>query len=145
MSLMRAREFSRHDFARVHPGGVLGASLKTVRDVMQRDRLPLVQLGATVESSLITMATGGCGTAIVVDNQQNLQGIVTDGDLRRALSGRGDLLKACIDEVMTRDPITVGLDSMASEADLLMRRLRLNALIVVDEAGRVCGLVHIFR
>lgn len=144
VSLMRARQFGADDFARLHPGGSLGRRLLTrVKDVMHRRELPVVAPTQTVRESLFTITRGRLGLALVLDNG-NLRGIVTDGDLRRAMQRYDDVLEVPVSEIMSTHPVTIEENALLSDAEKLMRRRKIKALVVVNAHGITTGLVEIF-
>jgi len=111
-----------------------------VRDVMHRgDALPLIRSGSAMSEAIVEMSAKGFGCVGVIDSADRLVGIVTDGDLRRHMSG--DLLAMTVDAVMTHAPKTVHPDQLASEALELLNTSKITALLVVNE-GRPVGLVH---
>ena len=141
VALLKARNFTPEDFARSHPGGKLGRRLLLyVRDVMHSgDRLPLVPETASLQEALLEMTGKGLGMTGVVNNQGQLTGIYTDGDLRRTLSTGVDFYKARIADVMVRQPKTVGADMLAAEAVAFMQAKNINGLIVVDAGQKAVG------
>jgi len=144
VSLMRERRFGVDDFRRTHPGGALGRKLGArVKDVMKGPPLPVVAPGDTVGRSLATMSDGRLGL-MLVQSKQRLVGLVTDGDLRRAMLHNGDIREICVAEIMTRNPATISEDAPVSEAQARMRTLKLKALIVLDAEGRVSGVIEVF-
>jgi arabinose-5-phosphate isomerase len=144
VSLMRAREFGADDFARLHPGGSLGRRLLTrVKDVMHRRELPVVSPSQTVRESLFTITRGRLGLALVLDHGV-LKGIVTDGDLRRAMQRHEDVLEVPVAEIMSTHPVTIDENALLSDAEKLMRRRKIKALVVVNPNGLTSGLVEIF-
>ena len=145
LSLMRLRGFSSEDFARFHPGGALGRRFTRVYDVMYKDELPFVLPTTTVGEALLVMSHGRRGLAIVVDGSDELCGVVTDGDLRRALASIPNLLDRAISEIMTPTPVTISENSPVAEAEERMQSLRLKALIVLNGEGRVSGVVEVFK
>jgi arabinose-5-phosphate isomerase len=145
LSLMRLRGFSSEDFARFHPGGSLGRRFTRVVDVMHKEELPFVLPTTTVGEALLVMSHGRRGLAIVVDDADKLCGVVTDGDLRRALARRGDLLDREISEIMTQTPVTISENAPVAEAEERMQSLRLKALIALDVEGRVSGVIEVFK
>jgi arabinose-5-phosphate isomerase len=145
MALMRARGFSAEDFAQLHPGGRLGSRLRLVSEAMQKHDLPLVPPAMTVGESLFAISRGRCGLAIVVDPAGRLLGLVTDGDLRRALAVERNLLEKPIAEIMTPNPVTIREDATVTEAETRMQRLRLKALIVLNSEERVSGVIEVFK
>lgn len=143
VSLLEQRGFSALDFRTFHPGGKLGAMLRTAADVMHTgEELPLVAETAPMSEALLTMTSKAFGIVGVTDAEGRLTGVVTDGDLRRHISG---LLDRRVEEVMTRRPKTISAGLMASEALERMSRPAppVTALFVVDEAGRPVGVVHV--
>ncbi len=145
VALIRSRRFTPDDFARFHPGGTLGRRLtRRVRDMMKHLDLPLARPSTPVDEALLLMSSGRCGLVIVVDDERRPLGIVTDGDLRRALQRKEGLLRAELSEIMTREPVTIHETGTYKEAQERMHRLRLKALVAVDEANRVTGVVEIF-
>jgi arabinose-5-phosphate isomerase len=141
IALLESRGFTAVDFRNLHPGGRLGAALKFVRDLMhQGDAVPLVRLGAPMSAALVEMTTKGLGCVGVVSDGGDLAGIITDGDLRRHM--RPDLLDARVETVMTRSPITVRPDQLASEAIEIVNSAKITALFVVED-GRPAGIVHL--
>jgi len=145
LSLMRLRGFSPEDFARFHPGGALGRRFTRVCDVMYKDELPFVLPTTTVGEALLVMSHGRRGLAIVVDESDELRGIVTDGDLRRALARKPNLLDRAISEIMTPTPVTIPENAPVAEAEERMQSLRLKALIVLNAEGRVSGVIEVFK
>jgi arabinose-5-phosphate isomerase len=142
--LLARRGFSARDFRDIHPGGKLGARLKRVRDLMHRgDELPLVPPTVTMDQALITMTAKRFGALGVVDEGGHLLGIVTDGDLRRAMGP--DLLGRTVAEIMNRTPKTIAPEALVEEA---LREMNANtrpvtALFVVDDKRMIHGILHI--
>ncbi|WP_150286237.1 KpsF/GutQ family sugar-phosphate isomerase [Rhabdaerophilum calidifontis] len=140
VALLERRDFTRDDFRTFHPGGKLGAQLKTVRDIMHRGaRIPIIAEDARVEAAVAEISAKGFGCTLVIDDSGRLAGIVTDGDLRRHL--RPDLMQLPVTAVMTRTPKTVPPAMLLAAAIEFQERHKITALIVV-EAGRPVGLVH---
>ena len=141
IALLERRGFTADHFRVFHPGGKLGAQLKHVRDIMHTgERLPIVALGTRMAEALVVQSEKSFGCTIVVDRQGDLAGIITDGDIRRHMSG--DLLSRTVEEVMTPDPLTVAPDMLVAEALDLIETRKKGALIVAD-GGRPMGLVHV--
>jgi arabinose-5-phosphate isomerase len=146
MAAMRVRDFSADDFGKFHPGGSLGRRLNSrVRDIMQSNPLPLVLESTPVSEMLMSMTSGRCGLVVVTNENRQLRGIVTDGDLRRALQSNKDLLHRKVSEIMTTQPVAIHESASVREADERMRRLRIKALVVVNDDNQVCGIVEIFH
>jgi len=144
VSLMRRRGFTSCDFAKFHPGGSLGRRLLTrVRDVMRQNDLPIVTPSSTVGDSLVPMTQGRLGLVLVMHGER-LVGLITDGDLRRAMQRHTDLLTLPVSEIMTRNPVTIDGDTMLVDAHQRMQAMKLKALVVVNGDGKVCGIVEVF-
>jgi len=141
IALLESRGFTALKFAELHPGGRLGAMLKFVRDIMRSgDAMPLVALGTRMADALVEMTAKSLGCVIITGADGRLLGIITDGDLRRHMST--NLLDLLVEEIMTRCPITVSPDQLASEALELLNSLKKTQLVVVED-GRPVGVVHV--
>lgn len=144
VALIQARKFKAEDFARFHPGGSLGRRLWTcVRDVMHKGALPVVEPSQNVRESLFTITRGRLGLALVMDGA-NLVGIVTDGDLRRAMQRDEHVFDSPVSSVMSAKPITIRESARLDDAEGMMRRRKVKALVAVDDNGAVTGVVEIF-
>lgn len=147
VALMRARNFGVEDFERFHPGGHLGRSLRlVVRDVMHgREEIAIAYPGDSLKQVVIAMTHYPHGAACVVDAFGRLMGLVTDGDVRRALQAQDDIRGQHAGEVMTKNPSTVVPDARLQEALRLIedRPSQISVLPVVDPAsGRCLGLLR---
>src|SRR5499427_10322620 len=141
IALLESRGFTALDFRALHPGGRLGAALTFVRDIMHTGAaMPLARVGTRMSDAIVEMSAKGFGCVGIVDATDRLLGIITDGDLRRHM--RTDLLDAEVDAVMTKGPITVRTDQLASEVLEILNSSKITALFVVDEAKPV-GIVHL--
>lgn len=146
VALLEARGFTADDFARSHPAGALGRRLLLhIADVMHTgDDIPRVGADASLGDVLLEMSRKRLGMTAVVDVDDRLLGLFTDGDLRRMLSDdRVDVRATRIVDVMTRTPITIDSDALAVEAARLMETHKIHALLVVDGARRVVGALNI--
>ena len=144
VALMEARGFEAADFAMTHPGGALGRRLLTrVRDQMRSDALPFVDAGAPVQDAILVMTEGRLGMALV-GSADGLQGVLTDGDLRRLLVRGADLAKTPVGEVASTSPLTIGADQLMADAEARMQESRVQCLVVTDESDRVDGVVQLF-
>ena len=133
------------DFALFHPGGALGRRLLTrVRDVMGTgEKLPLVGMNVSVSDALFEMTSKGYGATVIVDEQGEISGVFTDGDLRRLIGSRGvECLSLEVGSVMTRNPLIIQPDKLAVEAVRVMERREISAIIVV-EGKRPVGILHL--
>jgi arabinose-5-phosphate isomerase len=144
VALLDARGFKPEDFARSHPGGSLGRKLLThVGDVMRSGAaVPSVQLNASLSELMREMSAKGLGASAVVDAQQKVLGIFTDGDLRRLIEKGADLRAMCAADVMHANPRTLDSASLAVDAVALMEQYRITSVLVVDLAGRLCGALN---
>lgn len=143
MCLLQARGFSPADFRSFHPGGKLGAQLKRARDLMHvGEEIPRVSLAATLGDAVVEMTSRRFGITGVVDEEGRLMGVVTDGDLRRALQG-GKGLDLKVSEVMTREPRTASSQTLA--ADLLgeMNERRITSVFVIEGDRKPIGILHL--
>jgi arabinose-5-phosphate isomerase len=145
VALMRARGFTQDEFARSHPGGSLGRRLLTlVRDVMRSGAdAPRVAATASLTDALLEMSRGRMGMTAVVDETQVVQGIFTDGDLRRAIEKGQDLRRTSIRDIMSASPRTIGPDRLAAEAVEIMERGKVTQLLVVDNGKKLLGALNI--
>jgi arabinose-5-phosphate isomerase len=140
IALLEGRGFTALDFRALHPGGMLGAKLAHVREVMHTgERIPRIDEGARMAEAIVEMSTKGFGCVAVFAQGERLVGIVTDGDLRRHLKSDFSL-DTPVANVMTRKPRTIGPDALIAEA-LEVISHKISALFVV-ERGAVVGIVH---
>ena len=144
VALLDARGFREEDFARSHPGGALGRKLLThVSDVMRSgSAIPQVMAQTSFSELMREMSAKGLGAAAVVNGNQHVLGIFTDGDLRRLVEKGVDLRRLCAAEVMHAGPRTVNKSALAVEAVSLMELHRINSVLVVDDSGRLCGALN---
>jgi len=141
IALLESRGFTALDFSMLHPGGKLGALLKTVREFMHSgDAVPLAPLGTRMSDALVHMTAKGFGCVGITDARGMLVGIITDGDLRRHM--RNDLLDSNVEAVMTKAPKAVRPDQLISETLDILNTTKVTALFVV-EAGKPIGVIHV--
>jgi len=142
--LMEMRGFKAHDFAATHPGGKLGKKLlNQVRDVMRTHDLPFVHAEQPMSEVIVEMTQGRLGLA-VVGSAEKLEGIITDGDLRRMLLDGGDLHQLKARQVMNPSPQTIRPDLSLEKAEEMMMDAKIQCLIVTTDTGAVEGVVQIF-
>lgn len=144
VALLEARGFTELDFARSHPGGSLGRRLLLhIGDIMHRgDEIPRVTEDASLSSALVEMTNKGMGMTAVVDRDDRMLGIFTDGDLRRTLDTEIDLRRCRVAEVMTRNCKTARAAQLAAEALQMMQQNKINALLILDSNGRLEGALN---
>ncbi|PVM84380.1 KpsF/GutQ family sugar-phosphate isomerase [Caulobacter endophyticus] len=140
VALLESRGFTASDFRVFHPGGKLGAVLRTVADLMHgQDELPLIGEGAPMSEALLVMSQKRFGAVGVTDAAGALVGLITDGDLRRHMDG---LMGHAAGEVMTKGPLVIGPHALAAEALKVMNERRITVLFVV-ESGKPVGVLHV--
>lgn len=145
VALIEKRDFKPQDFALYHPGGSLGKRLLTrAKDVMHT-QLPWVTESTPLTEVITRMSQGGLGMALVGDGAEpaSLKGVITDGDLRRALGARRDIYSLTAAEIMSRTPKTVRDTDMFADAEAKMLALNITALVVLDAAGVAVGVVKL--
>jgi len=144
VALLDARGFKPEDFARSHPGGSLGRKLLThVSDVMRKDdAVPRVSPEASFSELMREMSNKGLGASSVVDAQGRVVGVFTDGDLRRLIEKGADMRSLKASDVMHAHPRTIAAEALAVEAAEMMELHRITSILVVDEAGRLCGAIN---
>jgi arabinose-5-phosphate isomerase len=145
VALLERRGFSSDDFARSHPKGRLPRqALVHVADVMHTGSdVPAVNGGAPAMQAVAEISRGRLGMTAVIDAKRRVQGIFTDGDLRRALEKGIDLGAVSVDEVMTRNPRTLSPQALAAEAVQLMEAHKITQVLVVDEQGALLGALNL--
>jgi arabinose-5-phosphate isomerase len=144
ISLLEVRGFTADDFARSHPGGKLGRRLLLLVDDLLHtgDRVPKVRSGTLICDALLEMTQKGLGATAIVNGDDTVKGIFTDGDLRRALDHDVDLHTTAIDDVMTRDCTLISRGLLAAEALQIMEQGKFNALLVIDDDKRLIGALN---
>jgi arabinose-5-phosphate isomerase len=141
VALLNARGFTACDFKTFHPGGSLGGKLRKVKECMHgKDKLPLVNQSDVMHEVLIIMSQKGFGCAGVVDNQGQLIGVITDGDLRRHMGT--DFLHQTAIDVMTSSPLTITPDMLMTEALALMNHKRITSLFILVD-NKPTGIIHV--
>lgn len=146
IALMEARQFQHEDFARFHPGGSLGRKLLVkVKDLMRKDNLPFIDKSASFTEMLLCMSEGKLGM-VIVGSADRVEGIVTDGDLRRALVRNADTKQLHIDDMMTVNPIIVKPDEYIHQAEQLMIDRKIATILVGSAQNRtVTGVYQIYN
>lgn len=145
VSLMRMREFTSIDFARLHPGGSLGRRLlMTVGNVMRSHDLPIVSPDCTATEMIHAISKGGLGLIILCEGDR-IEGIVTDGDIRRAMERlRGEFFNIRARDIATPNPKSIAPDEKLIEAEKMMTRYKFTSLLVTDPAGKLLGVIQIY-
>jgi arabinose-5-phosphate isomerase len=144
ISLLERRGFKEEDFAALHPGGRLGKKLRRIEALMHAgEDVPRVLASASMPDVIYEMSRKGLGMAAVTEPDGRLLGIITDGDLRRVMQKQRNVLELSAAECMTRNPVTLPRTELAASALRLMEEKKITSVLVVDEAQRLEGVVHI--
>jgi len=143
--LMRARDFQKSDFASFHPGGALGKKLFVkVSNLMQRQNLPIITKDTPIKEAILAISEGRLGTALIVDEEDKLIGLLSDGDVRRALLSREFSLEDNVLQYATLHPKTIeDADMLASDALVLIEEKKIQLLVVTDKTKKIQGVLHI--
>ncbi len=146
VALMEARQFQHEDFARFHPGGSLGRKLVVkVKDLMRKDNLPYIDKNASFTEMLLCMSEGKLGM-VIVGNQTKIEGVITDGDLRRALVRNPNTTELTIDDMMTKNPIIIAPDEYISRAEQLMIEKKIATVLVGSVKNKtIAGVYQIYN
>lgn len=146
-ALMKARDFKAQDFARFHPGGSLGKRLLTkARNVMQKDNLPVVSSDMLLGEAVTLVSKGRLGLCVINGKDGKVEGIITDGDVRRAMeSSQNRFFTLSVKDIMTKNPVTISPDTKISMVEKIMQDRKIHAVLVVDENGKLMGIVDSFR
>ncbi|OGT45114.1 MAG: D-arabinose 5-phosphate isomerase [Gammaproteobacteria bacterium RIFCSPHIGHO2_12_FULL_41_20] len=145
MALLEHRGFTEQDFALSHPGGALGRRLLLqVNEIMHvGDKIPQVDHQASIKTALVEMTQKQLGMTTIVDGKNQLVGVFTDGDVRRAFDNHADIHKTPIYQVMSKNPKMIRADVLAAEALNIMETYKITSLVVTDEQNTIIGIVHI--
>jgi len=143
VAVLERKGFRREDFARFHPGGALGRKLITrVRDVMERDRLPVLEPGSTLRDAVVWLAERR-GIVIAATPDRRIAGVFTAGDLTRLLERTENIFSMTLETVMTKSPKVAEAEELASAAVYRMEQIGIMAMPVVDESQHIVGVVHL--
>ena len=141
-ALMKLKGFSAKEFAKLHPGGKLGIRLSKVKEIMRKgEEIPVVSPDTPLKDAILEISSKKLGATLVVDGNR-LIGIITDGDLRRALE-KGATLETKVKDIMTENPKKIEEEAYAEEALKEMERHKITVLPVVDREGRLKGIIHL--
>ena len=144
--LMKYKNFAKEDFASFHPGGSLGKKLFVkVDDLLQKDNLPIVPHGTLLKDAIVIMSEGRLGNAIITDNKKVI-GLLSDGDLRRAMMNDNFSLDCKVEDIATLNPkIIKNKNILASDALKIVEEFKIQLLLVVDEDNNLEGVLHIHK
>tara|TARA_B100000242_G_scaffold57191_1_gene34207 strand:+ start:108 stop:1073 length:966 start_codon:yes stop_codon:yes gene_type:complete len=146
ISLMKQKKFNKLDFKKLHPAGTLGAKLKTVEDIMLTGKkIPFVNEKLKMKNALKILSNKKLGVLIVQNNKRKTTGIITDGQIRRFNQKNRNLLTTRVDEVMTKNPITIEKSALAAKALSLMNNKKITSLCVFDKKDKkkTIGILHV--
>ena len=145
IALMEMRKFKAVDFAMFHPGGSLGRKLVTqVKDVMYTDNLPVIPADTLLVDAIMSISKGKLGLGIILEDGV-VVGIITDGDIRRAIEGSKDnLFRVTVAEVMTKNPKTINPEAKLTQIQAMFRKYKIHSLLVVDKSNKLIGVVDYF-
>lgn len=143
--LMKARDFKKEDFASFHPGGSLGRQLFVkVEDVMRKESLPVINMKTPLKEAIVSISEGRIGTVLLVDDNNKFTGLISDGDIRRALLNKAFSLEEPASTYATLNPKTIDDASMlASDALVLIEKYKIQLLVVVDKEKNLLGALHL--
>ncbi|SDS90970.1 arabinose-5-phosphate isomerase [Mucilaginibacter mallensis] len=146
VALMELRQFQQEDFARFHPGGRLGHKLLSrVKDLMRTDNLPYIAKDASFTELLLRMSEGRLGM-VIVGTSEYVEGVITDGDLRRALLRNADTSKLNITDMMSQNPVIIDADEFVGQAEKLMMTKKITTILVGDTGQRtITGVYQIYN
>ncbi|MDX4061401.1 KpsF/GutQ family sugar-phosphate isomerase [Aliarcobacter skirrowii] len=143
--LMKRRDFKKEDFASFHPGGSLGKKLFVkVNDLLRKDNLPIVSRETILKDAIITMSEGRLGSVIIVDKDEKVVGLLSDGDLRRALMKSDFSIDCTVKTIATMNPKTFEDENLlASDALQIIENYKIQQLIITDKNKKLLGVLHI--
>ena len=143
--LMHAREFKKSDFASFHPGGALGKKLFIkVSNLMQKKNLPIISKKTKLKDAILSISEGRLGTTLIVDEEQRLLALLSDGDVRRALMSEAFSLEDEVFKYATHNPMSIqNADMLASDALVLIEEKKIQLLVVTDAEKKIQGVLHI--
>ncbi|MBR1951683.1 MAG: KpsF/GutQ family sugar-phosphate isomerase [Lentisphaeria bacterium] len=143
--LLDMHGFSKSDYGRLHPGGAIGRMVTTrAEDIMRKlENSALVSPGSTVRETIYAMSHARCGSAIITDAENHLLGIFTDGDFRRLAEKEDKVLEFTMNEVMTKNPVSIKKDALAVEVLKILEQRRIDDIVVTDSNGIVCGFIDV--
>lgn len=147
IALLKAKGFTKEDFAFSHPSGSLGKRLLiSVRDIMASgNKVPKVSLSSILEEAILEISAKGLGMTIVYNSQNELAGVITDGDLRRIFQSKSYSNKMKIRTLITQTPKTINENDLAASALNLMEKYKVSALVVLNNSNKIVGVIHIHQ
>ena len=146
VALMKIRDFKEVNFAKFHPGGSLGRRLlQTVENVMKKDNLPVVLQATSIKEIIHVITDGKCGLVAVADQNKKIIGVISDGDIRRAMeTNQADFFNLIAENLMSKNPKTAPLNTSLVNANKVMNQEKISSLLVVDHDQILIGIVQLF-
>lgn len=143
--LMKKKNFQKEDFASFHPGGSLGKQLFVkVDDLLRKENLPIVSRETQLKDAVVTMSEGRLGSVIILDEDDKVIALLSDGDLRRALMNKDFSIDCKVEDIASKNPRTLkNKDLLASDALQIVEDYKIQLLIVTDESDKLIGVLHI--
>ena len=143
VALMKLRDFKPRDFAQFHPGGELGRRLlTTAEDIMFRENLPVIAQDMRLGDAIIHVSKGKLGMGITLDDDGRITGLITDGDIRRAMERwQEHFFNHTVSDIMTREPKMVAPGTKITEIQNIMQRYKVHSVLVADSERRLVGIV----
>ncbi len=147
IALMQKRHFMPQDFAHFHPGGELGKRLlTTASDVMRSEDLPVFNEQTKLGQAIVLVSEGKLGLGVAIDAEKKIIGIITDGDIRRAIERwKAEFFDHTVGDIMTRHPKSVSCDTKITEIQHIMQRYKIHSVLVSDKENRLLGVVDHYR
>ena len=145
IATLNKKKFSKFDFSRLHPAGSLGTQLKTVGDLMlTKDKIPFINENQNMANALKIITEKKLGLLVVKNSKGNTIGIITDGNIRRIGQNNSNIHKLNVKKVMTKNPITINIDTLAAKALRIMNEKKITSLCVNKKSNKkTIGIIHI--
>lgn len=146
-ALVKARNFQAKDFAKFHPGGSLGKRLLcSIKSIARTENVPVIKLGMKLADIILTISNGKLGLAVVTDDDNHVIGLITDGDVRRAMIRFGkEFFDVVADEIINRNPLTINANVKLEEAAELFSKKNVYCVVVTDDEGKLIGVLESYK
>ena len=143
IALQQMHSFTSDDFAKLHPRGTLGKKLATVKTIAAQHNRPKVALSDPLQKVIYTISSNKLGACCVLDENECISGIITDGDIRRMLENNSDISGIVASDIMTPDPKSIHEDTISKDAQNIIAQYNINQLLVIDSDNKYVGMLHI--
>lgn len=146
-ALVKARNFQAKDFAKFHPGGSLGKRLLcSIKSIARTENVPVIKLGMKLADIILTISNGKLGLAVVTDDDNHVIGLITDGDVRRAMIRFGkEFFDVVADEIINRNPLTINANAKLEEAAELFSKKNVYCVVVTDDESKLIGVLESYK